>query len=104
MTNLEALKSEVIGYPVQDATLQVILVDRSLIATDEYVGKSKAFNLCIADLYTKMLSAANIDEGNYSVSMTDKSNMMTVASGIYDRYGEYNPHKKRPSVKAIRRW
>lgn len=105
MTNIEALKSAAIGYPVDTSTYERILIDRGLNKNDEYAGKSKSMELAKADLFVSLLTAANISEGGFQVSMTDKSNFKDVASGIYDRYGVPNPLRaSKPSVKIKRAW
>ena len=104
MTNLDALKSKAVGYPVGEDTFLTILIDRGLTAASDYAGKSKAFELSTADLYVSLLTAANITEGGFQVSITDKSNFKEVASGIYDKWGEPNPLKSTPKVKGISPW
>ena len=105
MTNLEAIKSTAIGYPVEESVFERILLDRGLSGSESYAGKSKAFELAKADVYVTLLTAANITEGGLQVSLTDKSNFMKVASGIYDRYGEFNPLKERqPEISSISPW
>lgn len=93
MTILEALSGSV-NYPVDENKLKKILVDRGLSDTETYtkeVGLGMAFQLATADVYTLLVSSANIAEGGYSVSMTDKSNMIKLANGIYSKYGIDSP-------------
>lgn len=105
MTNLEVLKSKAIGYPIEENTYLGILIDRVVDAAAEYKGKSKAMELAKADLYVTLLTAANITEGGFQLSLTDKTNFANVASGIYDFYGEPNPFKKATTqIKARRMW
>lgn len=104
MTNLEAIKSTVVGYPVEENTFLRILVDRGINSTENYTGKSKMFELAYADVLTSMLAAANVAEGDLQVSMTDKSNFMKVASGIYDKYSEPNPFNSQPTVQGSSPW
>jgi hypothetical protein len=104
MTNLEAIRSTAIGYPVGEDTLNRVLIDRGLAAGNEYAGKSKAFELAQADLLVALLTAANVQEGGFQVSMTDKSNFLKVASGIYDKWDEYNPLKQTPSITGVSPW
>jgi len=105
MTNLEALKSKAIGYPIDESTYSVILIDRGVDAAAEYKGRSKDMELAKADLYVTLLTAANITEGGFQLSMTDKTNFANVASGIYDQYGEPNPIRKaKPQMRARRMW
>jgi hypothetical protein len=104
MTNLEALKSTAIGYPVGESTFQKILIDRGLIADAEYPGKTKETELAQADLYVSLLTAANIQEGGFQVSMTDKSNFAKVASGIYNKWDEPNPIGSQPIIQSVSPW
>lgn len=90
MTNLEALSASV-NYPIETLKLQKILIDNGLNDSDTYTGTSKAFELATAALYTLIVSSANISEGDYSVSATDKASMLKMASGIYQKYGVENP-------------
>lgn len=105
MTNLEAIQSVVIGYPVDANTFLRILIDRGLAAEENYAGKSKAFELAHADVLISIITAANLAEGDFQVSMTDKSNFLKVASGIYDKHGEPNPlADKQPTVQGGSPW
>ena len=92
MTNLEALGATV-NYPVEDVKLQRILIDNGLSDSDDYSGITKDFELATAAVYVLLVSSANIAEGGYSVSMTDKSNMIKLAGAIYAKYGVDNPLK-----------
>ena len=99
MTVLEAL-SGAVNYPVDENRIIKILIDRGLGESDTYtqaIGASKAFELATADLYVLLVSSANVAEGGYNVSMTDKSNMLKMASGIYSKHGVDNPLK--PSIR-----
>jgi hypothetical protein len=90
MTNVEALKATV-NYPIDDTKAIKILTDRGFIDTAPYGGTSKAFELATADMYMLIVSSANIAEGGYQISMTDKSNLMKAASRIYSKWGVENP-------------
>ena len=104
MTNHEAIRSLAVGYPVDENTFLRILTDRGLAADGEYTGKSKAFDLSQADLYVVLLTAANITEGGFQVSITDKTNFMKVASALYDKWGEPNPLKQKSNVQGVSPW
>lgn len=104
MTNLEALKSTAVGYPVGENTFLKILIDRELAADAEYPGKTRETELAQADLYVALLTGANIQEGGFQVSMTDKSNFFKVASGIYDKWGEPNPLNSQPTIQSVNPW
>lgn len=105
MTNLDAIKATVAGYPLTDNIFLKVLIDRGVEATDTYAGISMPFELATADLLVRLLTAANITEGGMQVSVTDKSNFIKVASGLYDKYGEVNPlASKIPTVMGISPW
>jgi hypothetical protein len=87
MTNLEALKASVAGYPLPDNTFLKVLLDRGVAATDAYAAKNKAFELATADVYTILSTAANISEGGFSVSISGKERFAKLASSIYSKYG-----------------
>lgn len=88
MTNLEAIKSTVAGYPLADGIFQKVLIDRGLTATAEYTSKSEQFDLATADVYMVLVTAANISEGGYQVSVTDKSNFLKMANAIYQKWND----------------
>lgn len=98
MTNLQALKASV-NFPVEDDKCELALTDRLLVSADTYAGISQEFELAKADLLILLVSSANISEGGYAISMTDKSNMMTIANGIYAKYDVEAP----TSPKAVNR-
>lgn len=104
MTNLEAIKSLAVAYPVNENTYLRILVDRGLAADETYTGKSKAIELSQADLYVSLLTATNVSEGGFQISISEKSNFLTVASGLYDKWGEVNPLKNEPIVTGANPW
>lgn len=91
MTNLEALSASC-NYPIDTLKLQKILIDNGLNDSDSYTGSTKEFELATAALYTLIVTSANLSEGDYQVSATDKSNLLKMASGIYDKYGLKNPN------------
>lgn len=90
MTNLEAL-SAACNYPIDTLKLQKILIDNGLNDSDSYTGLTQPFEIATAALYTLIVTSANLSEGDYQVSATDKSNLLKMASGIYDKYGLQNP-------------
>lgn len=105
MTIIEALKS-LVSYPVSDNTANRILIKRGLTGSttfDQTIATSQSFELAEADLYKYLVSATNISEGGYAISMTDKSNMIKLASGIYAKYGEQNPFSST-LTNASDRW
>jgi hypothetical protein len=104
MTNKAALKSTVVQYPIEDDTLEKVLLDRGLIASDEYnpVENKKAVDLAKADLYVTLVTAATGSEGGFSFSLSDKQLLLKQAGVIYGQYGEVNPLK--PTVTGLSIW
>lgn len=93
MTILEALKATA-SYPVDSNQANLILIKRGLTGTatiDQTVATGKAFELAQADLLTFLISAVNVSEGSFSVSLSEKALIQKQASGIYAKYGETNP-------------
>jgi hypothetical protein len=103
MTQKEALQAAV-KYELSDNELEKILIDRGLTAADVYAGKSQAFDLAQADAITLLVTAPNVSEGGYSLSLSDKSSLIKIATGIYTKYGEVNPLIEPPKVTALNVW
>lgn len=102
MTTIEALKASV-NYPISDNQAMLAITDRGITSTDVYAGITEAFELAKADILMMLASSANIQEGGYTISMTEKSNMMKMASQIYTKYGVENP--LAPKMRdASNRW
>jgi hypothetical protein len=101
MTNNAALQSTT-SYPIGADAIERLLVDRGLEPADVYAGKSQAFDLAKADLYKELVAGANITEGGYSVSLTEKAQLKDLANAIYDQYGE--ALIAQPTVKGVRVW
>lgn len=98
MTNLEALSASV-NYPIDRIKLQKLLIDNGLNEADVYSGPSKAFELATASLYALLVTSANLSEGDFQISATDKGNYLKLAAGIYAKYGMPNPLEARPSIR-----
>ena len=98
-TNHEALKSTV-NYPVADATLLRIMVDRMIDPNGRYQGKTEAFELANADLLVHWVTSADITEGGYRVSLSEKQALMSIAYQIYERYSVPVPEEiKKPEIR-----
>ena len=104
MTILESIKS-ISSYPISDNTANRILTKRGLSSSDVFsqsVAVSQAFELAEADIYLHLVSGANISEGGYQISLTDKSNLMKLASGIYQKWGVIDP--SAPTATFVQPW
>ncbi len=109
MTILEALKSKV-KYPLSEDFFQSVLIERGLSGGNvfnEEVATGKAFRLCRADCYIGQVDAPQIQEGSVAISLTDKSNFITLANAIYREYGELEYGKSseaKPKVTPLEDW
>lgn len=101
MTYLEAIKAR-LNYPLSDNAFVLALEDRGLTSTETYV-KGQAFDLAYADAIMTLVTAPNIREGGYSLSLSDKGNLTKLANGIYVKYGAVNS-LIRPTAKFVQRW
>ncbi len=104
MTNLEALQASLM-YPVEEAKLKKALFDRDLDHLDDYIKSNKRLvDLAMADTLVIMINTPQIQEGGFQMALTDKSNLMKVASAIYLKYGEMDPFANTPFVSGISPW
>jgi hypothetical protein len=103
MTQKEALQAAVM-YQMDDNSLQRILIKRGLLADDPFNGETQASELAAADAITLLVTAPNVSEGGYSLSLSDKSSLIKIATGIYTKYGEVNPLVEPPKVTAVQVW
>ena len=93
MTILEAYTS-LTSYPVNDATLSRLLLDRGLTGTDEYtaeIGNSEAFQLARADLYDWLAVSANsVREQDSQITINDATRALYVkmSQRIYSNYDD----------------
>jgi hypothetical protein len=102
MTNLEAIKGK-LAYPLSDNAFNLALTDRGLTGTDTYsIDNRQSLELAYADLCCTLISAPNVSEGGYSVSLSDKTTLSKLANGIYAKYGQSSP--LRPTAKFVQRW
>lgn len=103
MTILEALKSKV-KYPLSESFFQSVLIERGLSGADAFdtsIATGKAFRLCRADCYIGQVDAPQVQEGSFSISLTDKSNFITLANTIYREYGEPEYGKSAEAVPTV---
>jgi hypothetical protein len=89
MTNLEAIKAK-LNYPLTENAFILALQDRGLTSAGIYVS-SQSFDLAYADAITTLVTVPNITEGGYQISLTDKTSLLSLAAGIYTKYGVVNP-------------
>lgn len=87
MTNIEALKAKV-GYPLSDNSLKLALTDRGLTDSETYsTANKKALELAYADCLMTLMSSPNVSEGGYSISLSEKATIKSIATGIYQKWG-----------------
>lgn len=104
MTNLQAIQSTVAGYPLSENTFVKALLDRGVSSTGTYTGTSKAFELATADVYMVLATAANISEGGFSVSISEKQNFLRQANSIYTKYPESDAASNSNIIDMTSRW
>lgn len=91
MIILEAYTS-LTSYPVQDATLSRLLLDRGLTGTDDYtaeIGNSAAFQLARADLFDWLAGSANsMKEQDSQITISDAQRELYIqmSQRIYQKY------------------
>lgn len=102
MTNLEAIQADV-NYPLPANSFKKALLDRGLNDMDEYDPENfKPFELATADAIYKMCTSPNVTEGGYSLSVTEKKELMDFASSLYKKHGEDDP--STPTISSISPW
>ena len=92
MTNLEAIKAK-LNYPLSDNSFIIALQDRGVTSAGIYAG-GESFDLAYADAINTLVTAPDTTEGGFSISFTDKANLLSLADGIYLKYDVDNPIKK----------
>lgn len=100
MTNLEAIKGK-LNYPLSDNSFILALNDRGLVETATY-SNCQAFELAYADSIKTLITAPNISEGGYSISLSDKAALIKLANGIYAKYGINS--SLNPTATFVQRW
>lgn len=102
MTILEALKYSV-NYPLSDSRLEKILIDRGLEKTDTYSVTDKAnLELATADAIKVLITSPNVSEGGYSISLSEKKELMKLATSLYVKNGEQSPFED--TISSIKPW
>lgn len=103
MTIREALRSS-FPFAVGDRQLEVIAISRGLYLDDLYdpfVATSKSFDLVKADVIKMVVMTPSISEGGVSISFNEKASMISIANGIYGKYGEPLFGLETPTVKPL---
>lgn len=98
MTNKEAIISSLI-YPVQDATVTKMLIDRGMDGDADYTGTTREYELAFADIVSLTATAPkSVSEGGFSISPADGAQLQALANRIYKKYGEANPYGSTPQI------
>lgn len=103
MTVREALRNS-FPFAVKDSLLDVIAISRGVVLDNEldpFVATSKPFELAYADVIKSAVMTPNVSEGGVSISFSDKSDMISIANGIYGKYGEPLLRLETPTVKPL---
>jgi len=104
MTNLEAIKATIAGYPLSDNAYSKALTDRGVISSGTYSGISEAFELARADLYVTLATGVNISEGGYSISVSDRDSLLDIANSIYAKWSYPTMGGGNLRVKSVQPW
>jgi len=104
MKVIEKLQSLVL-FPIEDAQLEGALIDRELVAASDYsITDKRKMQLAKADIYVLLLTAPNVSEGGYSISLNEKKALREIATLIYDFYGEPNPLRNMDTIDSDVLW
>lgn len=99
-TVLQALKDEV-HYKLSSGFFENRLLERSLDGNEICtinILKSKPFKGAVADCLMSLIQMPNFTEGDVSLSLSDKDNILTLANGIYNSIGETEKNIGEPIV------
>lgn len=99
----EALKS-IVGYPLSGPTLELMLERRGLngeLDADRSILSGREFELSTADAYIFLVTSASIQEGDYSLSVTEKQSLLQLASSLYRKWGEADQSNVTPVVRNL---
>lgn len=103
MTVREALRSS-FPFSIKDSQLEVISISRGIVLEedfDPFVALSKPFELAKADVVKMVVMTPNVSEGGVSISFNDKASLISIANGIYGKYGEPLLGLETPTVKPL---
>ncbi|TXK52386.1 hypothetical protein FVR03_01330 [Pontibacter qinzhouensis] len=100
MTNLEAVQSVVgANYPLRETAYTKALIDAGLSPEGEYtIANRKSVDLCAAALILTLITSADIREGGYQVSISEKSVLLSIRSAILASHGV--PDHTKPTINA----
>lgn len=85
MTNLEASKNLIgTNYPFEDATFVTGLL-REGVNPDEAFTPGKTFDLALASMIIFLITAADVKEGGYSVTL-DRNAMLQTRAGLLNKW------------------
>lgn len=99
MTNSDALKSVLAGYTLSDNAVTRICTDRGITALATFAGKDESFELAMADAYVTLATMVNVSEGGYSISLSERSRLMSLADVIYTKWGDGSSAAGTPNIR-----
>jgi len=98
MTNLAAIKAK-LNFPLSDDAYILALSDRGLVSTATYADK-KLLELTWADLVYTLATTPNTTEGGYSISFSNRGDLLKAADAVYLKYGIRNPLRPIATFKS----
>lgn len=100
MTIKEALKAT-INFPLPDNVLDKALIDAGLEGTADYSADiNRDVDICGSGLLFILLTSGNISEGDYSISLPERSNLMALYGQICRKWGVQDLLNVKPTVKG----
>ena len=106
-TKKQALRAA-INYPLSDDAITKALIEAGLNGDDEFTAAdSKAIDICAAGLILVLITSANETEGGFSLSVSDRTSLLTTRSLLLRKWGEPDnmiAQAVQPVIKGIKKW
>ena len=93
-----------IHYPVSEGMIENKLIMRGLCYEDEFsidVAKSSSFVGAVADCLYSLIEAPNFSEADKSISLSDKSLILSKVNSLYKSIGEQEKTLVTPMVYIV---
>lgn len=93
MTNLEALKSIVgVNYPMDPNLFLKAMIDQEVSETGEYTkDNERSIDICSIQGLVTLITAPDIKEGGYSISIPQRDNIFKLISSLCDKWDLPDP-------------
>ena len=89
-----------VNYLIPDESLEKALIDNDLVGTETYSkADAKSIDLCGAGLILFVLTSANVSEGGYSISISDREGLLKTRSLLLAKWGV--PDNTAPKITDV---